>query len=566
MGKIRGKLILSSVVIMFVTLLPLCSAKAESVQDYMNNLVVPNSQYSTMTSSAYLKTSTTNESVDSKTGSLKIMQTDYKLSGTNGLDLEIKRIYTNMNSNIHQMKARYENGVWIDYVSSDEETSSFYEDRYNLGVGERFSFPTIEVKKNSDESIYLFFHSENGDVYRIIKDGDNYSIEGHKAKDIIIKEDTSYTNKQSDGQSRYVVIEKDGKRTFFSEDGRILSIKDRYDNTIKFEYGTYTYTIDHYNRSRRLINKITDTVGRIVNIDYKEDQTYELDKLSGDLKGKFQVIIYLPDSTPNNLKDNKTIIYDKSSVLASNSSNHSIRERIQRVIGTDGKIKYHYWFENSSLGFTFGNENKYSVKNDYENLVQIDDYKSNSLKRYEYGTFTKTLDQKGSMQYNKITAVKELSKTGYDDNKASFLEKFAFDIKNVITYKYTNDPSGYGVTGYKKDDAIYLQNYRYCTEKKDSLGVTTKFTYNGTSQMIFKEESGKDHKEVISCLYDKNKFPSMNKKEIYSNGKLANTETENFVYDQYGNLTSYTGIDANRNSSGVPTDKEHSIDYTYDNH
>ncbi|MBD7912105.1 RHS repeat-associated core domain-containing protein [Clostridium cibarium] len=577
MKRIWKGLMLTSILIL---LIPNKMVKAETVEEHLNNLVGPQTQYSTGTASATfsnpnnggktdsnssvvdLKSNNTSENVDPKTGRLKLIQTDFVLPGRNGLNLEIKRIYNSDTSNLHEMKSRYENGVWVDYVSSDEKTSSFYENRYNLGIGQRFSFPTIEIKSNSDGSSYMYLHAENGDIYRIINNKGNYSIEGHDAKDLVIKEDKTYSNGQSDGTSKYVSIDKNGKKTYFSEDGRILSIKDRYDNTIKFEYCTDTYVTDDYTRTRRLISKITDTIGRVVNIQYNEDQNYYVSSDSGELQGKFQVIINLPDE--------KKIIYDKNSVLMSNYSSHSLRERVQRVYGVDGDLRYHFWFEKVNAGFTFENGNKYSAENTYENLVQVDDNKSNRLVRYEYGTYVKKLTDKGSMEHRKVTAVKELSKTGYDDSKSNFLDKFIFDTKNVVKYTYTNDASGYGVAGYNGSDANYLNNtYRYFTEKVDSLGVKTKFTYSGRNQLISTEKVGKDTKETTQYEYGTNKFPSKNIKQTYKveNGKVSSNpvvSVENFTYDDLGNLTSYTDVNGNRDANGNLTDNEHTTYYTYD--
>ncbi|MBU3134599.1 hypothetical protein KPL40_19525, partial [Clostridium gasigenes] len=539
---------------------------AETTTDYLNNVVGPKSQYDTMVSSTYLRTANEGASVDPKTGTLKLVQNDYSLPGRNGLDLEIKRLYNSNTSNVHLMKTRYENGVWVDYISSDEKTASFYENRYNLGIGQRFAFATIEVKANSDGSNNLYLHSDSGDIFKIIKNNNSYSLEGHDTKDIEFKEDSSYKNGQSDGISKYVMIDKVGKKTYFSEDGRILSIKDRYDNTIKFEYCNNIYTTDKYTRTRRLISKITDTIGRVVTIEYKEDSGYVVPKdskgvFTGDLQNKFQVIVTLPD--------NKKIIYDKSSVLYSNVTSHSIRERIQRIYGTDGKLKYHYWYEEVKSGFTFENGGNYSVYNTYENLTQIDDYKSNKLNRFEYGNYTKRLDQKGSMQYRKVTAIKDLVKTNFDDKKTNFLEKYDFDIKDNITYTYTNDASGYNFTGYKPTDTNYLKDvFRYTTEKQDSLGIKTKFIYTGMNQLVSKEINGADSKETTKYEYGENKFPSKNIKETYliKDGKMSNKSNivvENFTYDNFGNLTSYTNGDGNRDKNGNLTDNEHTVVYNY---
>ena len=52
------------------------------------------------------------------------------------------------------------------------------------------------------------------------------------------------------------------------------------------------------------------------------------------------------------------------------------------------------------------------------------------------------------MQYRKIFEKKELAKTGYDSTKTNFLDAFTFDVKDRITYKYTNEADGYGFSGY----------------------------------------------------------------------------------------------------------------------
>lgn len=85
------------------------------------------------------------------------------------------------------------------------------------------------------------------------------------------------------------------------------------------------------------MSKITDTIGRVVTIEYKEDHTLTNDQYgaedswkasqnpnntdSGDLNNTFQVIIHLAG--------NKNMIYDKSAVLVS-PSKHVIRTSIQR--------------------------------------------------------------------------------------------------------------------------------------------------------------------------------------------------------------------------------------------
>ncbi len=403
--------------LLFVMMFPFQAVQAETLEEQLNNLVGPKQQYSTYLSPAYLSTNTTEETISPQSGSLKIAQTDYILPGRNGLDMEIKRIYKSGISNVKEMKVKYVNGAWVDYVYSDADTSSFYEDRYNIGIGMRFSFPMMEIRENEDNTSHRFLHTETGDVYRLkpyTVDGVlTYLVEGQTIKDVVVRESTSFSNGQNDGTSKYVMERKDGKKTYFAEDGRILGIVDRYGNQITFEYTTLSYSIDGKQINKRLISKITDTIGRVVTIEYKEDHSYVAGSgnqtpiyympryngsspsqlsftesqdpnktVSGDLNGRFQVIIHLPD--------NKKIVYDKTAVLLSDD-NHVIRTRLQRVFDVDNKVKYHFWYAQTDLGFTFMNGTNYSAYNRYENLVQIDYCKTNKIKRYTYNTYTKSL-------------------------------------------------------------------------------------------------------------------------------------------------------------------------------
>ncbi|MFE5319172.1 RHS repeat-associated core domain-containing protein [Paenibacillus sp. NPDC056579] len=373
---------------------------------------------------------------------------------------------------------------------------------------------------------------------------------------------------------------KDGKKTYFAEDGRVLGIVDRYDNTIKFEYLQLTYKVNGKEVSKKLLSKITDTVGRVTTIEYKEDHEFKVGPIgtetygasdsykstqnpnnqdSGDLNGKFQVIVHLPDS--------KQIVYDKSAVLV-NDAKQVLRTRLQRVFDIDGKPKYHYWYEQPDLGFTFTNGTGYSVFNRYEYLVQVDYTKTNQIKRYGYSTYTKRLNT-GSMQYRKIFEAKQLVKTGFDPAPKAFMDKFITDVKDKTNYTYTNEADGFGTEDYKENSEEYLRNtYRYYTEVADLRGNSSKYTYDGLQQLVVTEKVGSDHKEVITNEMDEMKLVKKQQSLTYKvvNGQPTGEpvkKIENYRYDEYGNLTNYTGPEAVRNESGYPVDTEHTVVYSY---
>ena len=579
------KLLILSGIMLVTSLLSIQPTYAATLQEQMNNLTGPKQQYNTMLSPAYLRNNTSDESVSAQSGELSLAQTDYVLPGINGLDVEIKRIYRSGTANVRDMKVEYVNGVWVDQVYSDNSTSSFYEERYNLGAGMRLSFPTMEIKKNNDGSSYKFLHTEAGDVYRLIgpEKVDNintYTPENQTIKDVTIKENSSFNNGQSDGTSFYVMTNKTGKNTYFSEDGRILGIVDRYGNTIKFHYTTSTYTVDGSSKTKKLITKIIDTIGREINIEYKEDQSFTVGPIentkytlddsykasqnpnssdSGDLKGKFQVVITLPDG-------NK-IVYDKTAVLV-NSSKHVIRTRLQRVFDIDGSPKYHFWYDQPDLGFTYTNGTTYSAYNRYENLTQIDFCRTNRIEKFTYNTYTKRLSDGGSMQYRKICEQSELEKKGFDSTKSSFMESFITSVKDKVTYAYTNEADGYGFSGYNDTNSYLKDTYRYYTDKSLINGTKTKYTYNGLGEQVISEETGTDHKMSTVTEFDEMKFPKKIEKITTSllNGQIKGApykEIENFRYDMYGDLTNYTGPEAKRDDKGYPVDSENTVVFTY---
>ncbi|PYG87917.1 RHS repeat-associated protein, partial [Ruminiclostridium sufflavum DSM 19573] len=571
-----------------------------TVQEIMNNLTGPKQQYNAMLSPAYLRNNVSEEAISEQSGELLLAQTDYVLPGVNGLDLEIKRIYKSGTANVRDMKADYINGIWVDTVYTDDTTGSFYEDRYDLGAGMRFSFPSIEIKKNQDGSSYKFLHTDTGDVYTLINPavtGGAYTIENQTIEDVEIKENSDFVNGAGE-TSFYAMTNKSGKKTYFAQDGRILGISDRYGNKITFRYNTSTYTIDGRTKTKTRISKIIDTAGREVGIEYKEDQsftvgavqssTYSLEDSykasqnpdtinSGDLKGKFQVIITLPGG--------EKIIYDKSAVLVSDSK-HVIRTRLQRVYDVDGKPKYHFWYDQPELGFTFKNGTSYSAYNRYENLTQIDYCRTNRLERFTYNTYAKSLTESGSMQYRKIFEKKELAKTGYDTSKANFLDRFQYNAMDRTAYKYTNEADGFGNSAYAEAmknyskiqadndkkaaiDAYLKDTYKYITEKTDNKGTTAKYTYNGIHELLNTVETGSDHKRTTVTEYDEKKFPlkteeTMVKMENGQETGQAVRKIQNYAYDIHGNLTSYTGPEAARDENGEPVSDKYKVTYGYD--
>ena len=592
------------------------AAYAESVDpmDISNSLTGPSAQYNTMVTPAYTRNNTVEDYINPQTGELALTQTDYVLPGVNGLDLAIKRLYKSGSASHWKSSVKYvsgNSGALVDYLentysASDSYGSTFYEMRYNLGVGWRFSFPTIEKK---EEGNYLYLHTESGDVYNLSgPTNDVYKVENHPVEDLTIKKCTSeeITKFASQGtvfsqtitmKPYYVMTEKNGKKTYFDEDGRILNIVDRYSNQITFKYQTYDCIQNAYGSvMKMLISTIIDSMGREVNITYKEDYYDTLNDMpynltADNLQHKYKVIISLPNQ--------KTIIYNKSCMNYYTLSDNNIavvRTRLEKVYDVDAEdymiddttpCKYEYYYEQIELGFTFLKGTEYLYKNLYENLSSVYNWKTNLKKRFIYQRevgleykFVKPLTDNGSMEYRKVVSVED----------CDIIENENLPI-NDVTYTYTKEPQGYKfVPATTTTPAKWVKDttynnkvtYRYSTEIKDGRGAKTTYTYDGNSKAVNVVKWGKDHKDIITTTCDDTyKLPQIVKTDSYNvvnwvevEGNTPITKTENYKYDIKGNLIQYTGPEATRNSSGTPTGttyttdnvtvNEHTVVYTYD--
>jgi YD repeat-containing protein len=562
-----------------VALMPINTACAETLADTLNNLVGPSQQYNTIVSPAYLRNNVSEDHINPQSGELILTQTDYVLPGRNGLDLEIKRMYKSGTASWYKSTVKWSGGAWVDYLDDTFDESNlynqgFYEMRYNLGCGWRFSFPTIENRQNSDGSTYKYLHTESGDIYRMIgptlvNNINTYTLENHPVKDIEIKENSTFSSYGTNVSgarytmtSKYVITEKNGKKTYFDPDGRILGIVDRYNNTIRFEYINFVYNLSEGAITKVLISKIIDTVGREVSVEYKENPNFTVkdydpntNTASGDLEYNFQVIISLPNG--------KKIVYDKGNMNFRTDTLHNVRCRLRSVYDVDATlpinsgspIKYRFSYEQPKLGFTYFNGTNYNnaLRNTYENITDIYDFKFRKRNNFIYGTYTKRLNN-GSMEYRKVITEKNIDSV--NDN-----------TKDQTAYTYTNEPDGFGYAGYNANDDNYLKNiYKYYTNKTDMRGAKVKYTYDGKGELIALEDYGNDHKEVTTITFDTNRLPQKKVREVYKIGlpiRDCATYVENYVFDAFGNMTSYTDPLADRDNYGDPMDSEHTTTYTY---
>lgn len=177
------------------------------------------------------------ETVDPSSGALIIRQTDFTLPGRGGLDFSLTRVYNSglASFDLPRVHAKYvetEDDCYVTKVWGEKISNVYFEKRFGLGVGWRLAFPTIEF---TDGKKYL--HMDDGGVYRIgggYYDDVGYYLVDYNVQDMTFSADKSYTSPLDGVKSAYKLRRKDGVEWLFGADGRLLCIRDRFDNAIRF--------------------------------------------------------------------------------------------------------------------------------------------------------------------------------------------------------------------------------------------------------------------------------------------------------------------------------------------
>ncbi|MGN0242478.1 MAG: hypothetical protein ACI4CT_00305 [Lachnospiraceae bacterium] len=166
-------------------------------------------------------------------GDLQLNFDDLSLPGKNGLDLNLTRFYSGEQSAVQYSHTRSGNEKAI--------PNTYYMERYGLGLGWSFGFPSVEVKKSAVNK-ELYYHTGDGNVYHYIKpttsSTETYyqtNLENYYTDNVVFTDgDTDYI--RGDYQSEYSFKAADNTMQYFGSHGELLAIEDRYGNEIQFDY------------------------------------------------------------------------------------------------------------------------------------------------------------------------------------------------------------------------------------------------------------------------------------------------------------------------------------------
>ncbi len=534
-----------------------------------------------------ISSSSDNEDINPATGNLELSKTDISLKGRNGLDLNITRRYNlidasqkepNIESTYHlyfnkaRVKVdtegymsevrfiehhddygtdydalyRYADAQFIskspwdyDYSTLDQGYYSCtmwytvrideYNWKYNvkdltsnekysgLGLGWTFDFPYIE--KRDANNIYL--HMGNKGTFEVINSSTNM-LKDYSSKDLILKRDSKESFKNDDGiASKYVLKEKDGKRWYFAEDGRLLGLVDMFDNKIKFMHNT-TFT------GSPIVSKIIDSVGRVVDISYTDDEV------------KVSVV------DPIDSNNNRVVTYNKRET--SFASGEYVLDNVIDVYG----MKTGYAYEDKPMRVSLRARNFSNCVNNTLTCLTNIEYPTGAKTNYTYEKSEKNCGSSGITEFYKV-------KSRWDSSST-------IPERNYYTYQYKFNNSGEydGYPSYESDSKV-PSTYQIKTKVSDKLGNSYIYTYNKKLLCVNKLSEGSAKKETI-IDYDQNtRLPLIIRDRVYNNttGKYIES-VENYTYDDYKNVLGYWDCLNERGADFKPLNDEHKTSHTYE--
>ena len=154
----------------------------------------------------------------------------------------------------------------------DADNVNYLRSRYDLGTGWSFSFPSVEKQTDpGNNRTFLTYFDGDGAAYEV-KSPDNPvygNLKDYQGKDVIFGEIGKLGRSYSNGQmnAAYVFIDSDLNEVYFADDGRLLGMKDRCGNEIRFDHVDRTINGTVY----PFISHIYDSVGRTLTFDYSND-------------------------------------------------------------------------------------------------------------------------------------------------------------------------------------------------------------------------------------------------------------------------------------------------------
>lgn len=416
-------------------------------------------------------------------------------------------------------------GTYFTYdIWNVPDRTTYLRNRYDLGAGWSFAFPSIQVEVDSDKQKHLFFHDGTGAVYEVDSNFDSQTnLIGYQGMEVKFSKDSgTYCNGTT--LSAYVFTAADQRKTYFASDGRLLGIVDRFGNKINFKH---TYR-NIEGKNYPFISSIVDTIGRTIEFIYTDDSD-----------GSSDISVNVKEPSSQTI----SFIYHKGDWIWDMDYGNTTAEiavpHLEGYSDSEGRYtSYRYKQYRSKFNFLYKDLDE-SAYMDFWLLEQIDYVATSSI--YDYEVVTRNLGADGLCTGPRVTKRNDNRHfyTG-DFRNCSIWDGLA---TNAVEYSYYNDYTGYP----QEEVEDYLSsNFQFSSTEK-SNGVTTTNLYNGTKQQLSIESKAinGETKTTKNLIFNNNwSFRLLpTKTEICEHTSTGIAGTPLYIektYNDWGGLASYT--------------------------
>lgn len=354
-----------------------------------------------------------------------------------------------------------------------------------IGTGWSWNIPYIS---NRDDKKYL--NMANGSSYEI----NGTSLKGYPWKDLQFTTDTSV---RFNGETSAYLLNSvnTGEKQYFNADGRLLQISDSYGNFIRFQYSTHpTYG--------KVLSQITNSIGNSISLTYTAQEV----KLT---------------------QGSQTVVYSKQTTTDQGYTK-DILSQVTDVAGR--KTTYDYSIKPANFNLVRGYASDRS--NPYVLLTGVTHPTgAKTVYQYEDNATVRYLGENATNEVYRVKSVEDQVK--YTNGTVGVFNR------NTVTYNgdmgSTFDANSSFSTTLDNNSVKRTFDYKKDYNKSNNIPLV----YYNTK---VSESAGAEQRIVTNTFDEVRRLltPKSTSTSYVKNGVVLSTQNLSSVYDEYGNILTYT--------------------------